>query len=255
MEKIIQNHLNSFLEITALKVLKTDFFTAIKSNLDSAYYNAVSFLKNSISAEDFSACLKEIKDFYQQYHTPNFCIWDYNYNSVSSFANENSFAANLEFIGLSCQLQDENYELKDTPDVYYKKLKSIEELKDFFLPFHVSFPFTDTAFEEIKKIYHNNFNNVNLTHYVAYQNESPIACASLYILDGIAGLYNLAVLPDYRNRGIGKNLQKIRLNDAKKLGIKSAVIQAASITERMSKQLNFQPCTIITPLVYEGETR
>jgi ribosomal protein S18 acetylase RimI-like enzyme len=64
--------------------------------------------------------------------------------------------------------------------------------------------------------------------YVGYLGDRPVATAEATVAGGVAGLYNIVTDADYRRRGIGTALTLQPLLDARAIGFKTAVLQAAA---------------------------
>ena len=82
--------------------------------------------------------------------------------------------------------------------------------------------------------------------YVGYLGEVPVATAELAVAGGVVGLYNISTLEDYRRRGFGSALTLRPLLDARSLGYRAAVLQAASAGVSMYTRIGFEPFGRIT---------
>lgn len=69
------------------------------------------------------------------------------------------------------------------------------------------------------------YGRTQCVHCVASWQGEAVAVASLGVHRGLAGLYNLAVLPRFRSRGIGRALTHYRLHRAHGLGAPTAFLQ------------------------------
>jgi ribosomal protein S18 acetylase RimI-like enzyme len=82
--------------------------------------------------------------------------------------------------------------------------------------------------------------------YVGYVDEKPVCTAEVTVAEGIAGLYNICTLPDYRQRGFGTAMTLQPLIDAQANGCKTAVLQATEAGARVYKRLGFETFGTIT---------
>ncbi len=84
--------------------------------------------------------------------------------------------------------------------------------------------------------------DVTAVHYLALFEGKPVGTGSLLAADGIAGLYNLGVVPEYRKRGLGRILALRRISDAICSGTKVLFFQteAEGLVEEMYSRLGFR---------------
>jgi GNAT superfamily N-acetyltransferase len=76
--------------------------------------------------------------------------------------------------------------------------------------------------------------------YVGYAGGGAIACAELVIAGGVAGLYNIATIPAWRNKGIGTAMTTQVLLDARAAGCRAAVLQASDAGFHIYSRLGFR---------------
>lgn len=81
-------------------------------------------------------------------------------------------------------------------------------------------------------------------HLVAYAGTEPVACASVYLLGGLAGLYNVGTVASQQRRGIGGWISAEALQH---VGQRSVFLQceAGTHVERLYRSLDFE--AVATP--------
>jgi len=77
-------------------------------------------------------------------------------------------------------------------------------------------------------------------NYIAYLNGVAVATSSLFISDGVAGLYCVGTLPDARRKGIGGAITLMPMLEAKRLGCRFAILQSAPAGMGVYRQLGFR---------------
>ena len=67
-----------------------------------------------------------------------------------------------------------------------------------------------------------------------------VATSMLFLSSGVAGIYLVSVLPEYRNRGIGKTITLAPLSDALRMGYFIGVLQASDMGQKIYRKIGFQ---------------
>jgi ribosomal protein S18 acetylase RimI-like enzyme len=78
------------------------------------------------------------------------------------------------------------------------------------------------------------------SHYLGYLDGQPVATASSFTADGVAGVYNVGTLESARRRGIGLALTHAALEDARARGTRQAVLHASELGYSIYRQLGFR---------------
>jgi len=92
----------------------------------------------------------------------------------------------------------------------------------------------------------------NLTVYVIYQDDNPVASAWIMYNDEspFAGVWGGSTLPLYRGRGYYSALLNKRINDAKQRGMKYLSIDASAMSRPIVARHGFEFITQTTPYFY-----
>ena len=95
--------------------------------------------------------------------------------------------------------------------------------------------------------------DVSLRHYLGRVDAEPVGISSLFFGAGVAGIHNVATLPDTRRQGIGTAMTLAAAHDARAAGHRTAVLQATELGYNVYRQLGFRDCCRIGRYVWANE--
>ena len=82
-------------------------------------------------------------------------------------------------------------------------------------------------------------------YYVGWLGGLPVATSLLFLHNGIAGIYQVATLPEYREQGIGTAMTSVPLREAFGQGYHIGVLESSQMAISMYRRLGFQQyCTL-----------
>ena len=77
-------------------------------------------------------------------------------------------------------------------------------------------------------------------HFFAWVDDIPVGSASLLMASGVAGIYCVGVLPEYRRRGIGAEVTAAACRFAADLGLEAAVLTASPQGQSPYRRVGFK---------------
>ncbi len=80
----------------------------------------------------------------------------------------------------------------------------------------------------------------DVQHYLAWLDGAPVATTTLFLSDGVAGLYHVGTLPEARGRGIGTALVQASLMEAQSRGARHCVLYSSAMGLNIYRRLGFK---------------
>ena len=77
-------------------------------------------------------------------------------------------------------------------------------------------------------------------HYIGYLGGEPVAAASVLLASGVAGLYNVASMPEVRGKGVGSYISSAPLLWARDDGYRVGILHASDMGRSVYARLGFQ---------------
>jgi predicted GNAT family acetyltransferase len=141
-------------------------------------------------------------------------------------------------------------DLSDLPDkvsqaggLRLERVRTEEMMADYRAPLVVSFELPDV----VSDLFLSMFQHLGLTddastqHYVAYLDDKPVACSTVYLgKERVAGIWNVARVPEARGKHIGTTITWEACNEAKQKGYQHAMLLSSDMGYNVYRRLGFE---------------
>ncbi len=248
-QQIIQKHLRDYFALSADEKVEKKQYSFVKSALDDPYTNPVNIF-SSASNQDSTSIINEAYQFYQSQQRKHFALYAYDHNALT-FEHLPPHHQEPTFTGLLGDVNTIADVAVANNDIRCEMVTSTADLAKWITPFQTAFGYTDHNAQKLIERYSQHLTGDHLFHFIAYIDNTPVGSASLFFNDNVWGLYNLGVLPEYRQQGVGTALLKTRIDYVKSQQGQQIVLHAAPITTHMTEKMSFKKITSITPLIFE----
>ena len=79
-----------------------------------------------------------------------------------------------------------------------------------------------------------------IQNYLGYLDGKPVSTSTVFYADGVAGIYDVATLPEARGRGLGTALTMAPLLDASQAGYRIGILQSSEMGFSVYQKMGFQ---------------
>ena len=159
--------------------------------------------------------------------------------------------------GMAVDLQVLNEDIPIPSGFTIEKVDDVAGLRTWFRPFVAGFDVPDDFTEPFIDWYEWAIfrAGVPLHTYLGWLDGEPVACSSVYFGAGVAGIYDVATVPEVRRRGIGALISLAPLRDARTLGYRAAILHASKMGNSVYRRLGFQEYCSIGLYVWSPQPR
>lgn len=79
-----------------------------------------------------------------------------------------------------------------------------------------------------------------LRYYLAYLDGKPVATSTMFLAAGVAGIYDVTTVPSARRQGIGFEVTRVPLIEARDMGYRAGTLQASSMGRPVYERMGFR---------------
>lgn len=149
--------------------------------------------------------------------------------------------------GMAVDLQALNEDIPEPTGFTIEKVNDIAALRAWVRPFIAGFGVPDSFTEAFVDLYKCAILDAQMPieSYIGWLNGEPVASSSVYYGAGVAGIYDVATIPESRRQGIGALMTLAPLVKARTMGYRVGILHSSEMGSNVYRRLGFQQyCTI-----------
>jgi len=158
--------------------------------------------------------------------------------------------------GMTVDLLALNEGLRAPPGVTVEQVADVATLKQWCHTSGLGFEWPDS----VEDAWLNLYRSIGLgaqspmRHYLGRLKGEPVATSSLFLGTRVAGIYNVATLPEARRQGVGTATTLAPLREARALGYRVGILQSSEMGFSVYRKIGFREYCKISTYVWTGET-
>jgi GNAT superfamily N-acetyltransferase len=150
-------------------------------------------------------------------------------------------------IGMAVDLTTLSEEPETAPGLLITPVKSADDMAAMMSVLAGSFGLPDFVLEAFSRLLSDiGLNDTSpVTSFVGRLDGKPVACSSAAFFAGVAGVYNVGVLPEVRRAKLGRAITLASLLEGKRRGYRAGILQSSEMGLRVYERLGFRTyCTL-----------
>jgi GNAT superfamily N-acetyltransferase len=228
-----------FGQIAGARISREPGVTMIDTGIPYPNWNAI-----ISSRPEFLPTQEEMAEYISFYQLP--CSWwigpEMQWRDLGEIIQDYGFVFGGGSAAMSLELKNFHLESSTGPDINIFLVSNPTELEQYLEVLQRSFHMPLYTIESLYSLYSHKSTDDDVTkyHYLGIDHGKAVACASLFLAGGSAGIYHVGVLPGLWGKGIGKKMTSHCLQMACELGCRISVLRASKQGEGMYAKLGFK---------------
>lgn len=121
-----------------------------------------------------------------------------------------------------------------------REIHDFEQFEIWSQIFTLGYGLPDTLLDVLISIYASMGLELPSRSYLATLDGQPVGTSRLFLGGGVAGIYNVATIPQARGQGIGAALTLLPLHQARSMGYRAGILQSSEMGFRLYQRLGFE---------------
>lgn len=173
--------------------------------------------------------------------------------NLSKYLEAHGLTLMADVAGMAADLPTLNEKLPEPPGLTIEQVGDVKTLTQWIPISTISFGFPESVSTLFFDVLSSQGFELPWRHYIGWLMGRPVACSSLLLGPGAAGIYFVGTVPEARGKGIGAALTLAPLLDARALGYRIGVLGASQMGQRVYQRLGFREYCRFGIYVWNGE--
>ncbi|HEY5118019.1 MAG TPA: GNAT family N-acetyltransferase [Anaerolineales bacterium] len=151
------------------------------------------------------------------------------------------FAKKWETAGMGMELSDSPSNVETPPWLEIENVSNDLALREWAWVVTLGlFNHPESEADHFYELMHSTKGCGRLEFFLGRYEGRPAASSASFLSDGVAGIYFVATLPEFRRKGLGRSITLAPLRKAREAGARGAILQASALGEPLYRRLGFQ---------------
>ena len=230
-----------FAKLPKAQLFEHEYVTYLNTTVPFAKLNGVLITK--LNREIADETIREIKEYFHSKKIP--MSWWVGYRTEPSdldiYLKKHGFTLVDSSPAMACELNDDPSPTKDYPSLEFKMVSNQKELSIFLNLLKASYQLPKLMEDAVLTLFSIMplQENTCCMNYIGYDRSKPVACSTLFLNAGVAGIYHIGTPLDLQGKGYGTAITRYTMGVARDLGFRVAILRASQQGLSIYKKLGF----------------
>jgi GNAT superfamily N-acetyltransferase len=230
-----------FAKLPKAQLFEREYITYLNTTVPFAKLNGVLITK--LNREIADETIKEIKEFFHSKKIP--MSWWVGCRTeppdLDNYLKKHGFTLVDSSPAMACKLTDNLNPQNSDLDLDFKLVTNQKDLYVFLDLLKESYQLPKLMEDAVLTLFSIMplQENTCCMNYIGYDRGKPVACSTLFLNAGVAGIYHIGTPPDLQGKGYGTAITRYTMGVARDLGFRVAILRASQQGLSIYKKLGF----------------
>jgi GNAT superfamily N-acetyltransferase len=230
-----------FSKLPKAQLFEYDHVTYLNTGVPFAKLNGV--LVTKLNQENADVTINEIKEYFHSKKIP--MSWWVGHSTeppdLDNYLKKHGFTLVDSSPAMACELNDDPSMTNGNPDLDFRMVSNQKELSIFLNLLKESYQLPKLMEDAVLTLFSIMplEENTCCMNYIGYDRSKPVACSTLFINAGVAGIYHIGTSPDLQGKGYGTAITRYTMRVARDRRFRVAILRASQQGLSIYKKLGF----------------